>query len=148
MNKISLIFLFLSIIAGTASPCFSDNSRNKKESFNSDLKYAQVLFVKAQKNNNTWTFHVTVEHKDEGWDHYADAWQIVNPINGEVIATRTLYHPHENEQPFTRSLSNISIPGSIISVSVQAKCNKHGFGGKEVIVDLTGSKGDSFMVIK
>ena len=46
---------------------------------------------------------------DSGWDHYANRWEVLEP-EGQVIATRTLLHPHVDEQPFTRSLSGIHIP--------------------------------------
>ncbi|MCA9912700.1 MAG: hypothetical protein KC496_05110, partial [Anaerolineae bacterium] len=33
---------------------------------------ADVIFVRAvQTGENTWTFHVTVEHPDTGWEDYA-----------------------------------------------------------------------------
>jgi hypothetical protein len=41
---------------------------------------------------------VTVRHADEGWEHYADCWEVLT-LDGEVLATRELAHPHDNEQP-------------------------------------------------
>ena len=84
---------------------------------------------------NSFTFEVTVQHADEGWDHYADAFEIV-ALEGEVLAVRTLYHPHVNEQPFTRSLNNLSIPYSIDRVVVRARDSQHGYGGAEIEVEL------------
>jgi len=86
----------------------------------------------------TFRFDVTVRHTDEGWDHYADRWQVVAP-GGEVLATRILHHPHVNEQPFTRSLSGVEIPHGISRVTVRAGDSVHGVSGKEVQVDLPGS---------
>lgn len=86
--------------------------------------------------DGTFTFHVTVKHGDEGWDHYADRWEVADR-NGNVIATRTLLHPHVNEQPFTRSLSKIRIDNNITQVLIRAHDNVHGYGGREVVVDLT-----------
>ena len=51
---------------------------------------------------NTYRFSVTVRHNDQGWDHYADKWDVVAP-DGTILATRILHHPHDKEQPFTRS---------------------------------------------
>jgi hypothetical protein len=111
------------------------------------LDYAQVLFVRAARNaSGTWSFDVTVRHNDEGWDHYADAWQILDPETGTVIAERVLAHPHDDEQPFTRSLGGIRIPPRVAKVIVRAKCDRHGFGGQEVLVDLTSSAGEGFEV--
>jgi hypothetical protein len=50
---------------------------------------ANVIFVRAiQASQNTWTFHVTVEHPDTGWDDYADGWDVLTP-EGEIIKTWT-----------------------------------------------------------
>jgi len=82
---------------------------------------------------NTYSFDVSVSHADEGWQHYADKWDVVAP-DGKVLGTRTLYHPHENEQPFTRSLSGVKIPASINAVTIRAHDSVHGYGGKTTIV--------------
>lgn len=76
---------------------------------------------------------VTVRHADTGWDHYADAWQVLAP-DGTVLATRELLHPHETEQPFRRSLSGVVVPAGIRRVVVRARDSVHGFGGAEVTV--------------
>lgn len=105
---------------------------------------ADVLFVKATETvPGVWTFAVTVAHPDTGWDDYADGWNVVM-LDGQVARpdpdapfTRLLLHPHENEQPFTRSQSNIEIPAGVEIVTVRAHDLVHGFGGREVRVDLT-----------
>jgi hypothetical protein len=140
------IFLLILVIC-SATFLFASDRSGQETSVNTDLNYAQVLLVKAvQSSSMLWRFDVTVRHNDEGWEHYADAWQIIDPESGKVIAERVLAHPHENEQPFTRSLGNIEIPRDLKSVAVRAKCNVHGFGGREVLVDLTNEKGDDFEV--
>lgn len=93
----------------------------------------------------SWHFATSVRHNDQGWDHYADGWEVLD-LEGNQLGYRLLGHPHDNEQPFTRSLSNIKIPSNISKVLVRAKCNKHGFGGKTVIIDLDDDKGDDYSV--
>ncbi|MDH3661407.1 MAG: hypothetical protein OEU92_15495 [Alphaproteobacteria bacterium] len=85
----------------------------------------------------SYRFDVTVEHADEGWDHYADAWDVVGP-DGVLLGTRTLLHPHENEQPFTRSLTGVAIPdgNGISEVTLRARDSVHAYGGKEITVAL------------
>ncbi len=116
---------------------------------------ADVTFVRAvQTDTETWTFHVTVEHPDTGWEDYADGWDVVLPDGTAVKPTpdspftRLLLHPHETEQPFTRSQSNIVIPANITQVTVRAHDLVDGFGGEEVIVDLTAVSGPNFEVEK
>ena len=80
-------------------------------------------------------FDVTVRHDDTGWDHYADKWDVLAP-DGTVVGTRTLYHPHVDEQPFTRSLSGVKIAGNIAEVTIRAHDSVHAYGGKTVTVKL------------
>ncbi|MEL6360859.1 MAG: hypothetical protein AAFR21_07205 [Pseudomonadota bacterium] len=97
---------------------------------------ADVLAVDAKRQRgDLWRFSVTVEHEDEGWDHYADKWEVLD-ADGNVLATRVLAHPHENEQPFTRSMSGIEIDPSIAVVTVRAHDSVHGYGGATVDVTL------------
>ncbi len=97
---------------------------------------ANVVKVKVNKHNNTYTFKVTVRHNDIGWIHYANRWEVLSP-DGKILATRVLMHPHEHEQPFTRSMSGIKIPADLEYVMVRAHDLKHGYGGKEVKVLLS-----------
>ena len=80
-------------------------------------------------------FSVTVRHDDTGWEHYADKWEVLE-LDQNVLATRTLYHPHVDEQPFTRSLSAVKIPAAVGGVNLRAHCSVHGYGGQEFPVDL------------
>lgn len=97
---------------------------------------ADVVAVEArQGSDGSWRFDVTLRHGDEGWDHYADRWDIVGP-DGTVYGKRVLAHPHVNEQPFTRSLSGVVIPDNLVSVVVRGHDLVHGLGGKELQVDL------------
>jgi len=64
--------------------------------------------------------HVTVSHPDSGWDHYADIWRVYGP-DGAELAERVLLHPHETEQPFTRSTALHPVEGTG-AVTVVAGC--------------------------
>lgn len=97
---------------------------------------ADVLDVKFSEGaGRTYNFAVTVEHADTGWDHYADKWEILDEKGG-ILGTRILYHPHVGEQPFTRSLSGVEIPGSIKKVTIRAHDSVHEYGGSAVSVDM------------
>lgn len=96
---------------------------------------ADVVDVKVTPSGNTYRFDVTVSHADEGWDHYADQWDVV-AADGKILGSRVLLHPHETEQPFTRSLSGIEIPQDVDSVTVRARDSVHGYGGKEMSVEV------------
>jgi hypothetical protein len=85
----------------------------------------------------TYHFSVTVRHADEGWDHYADRWEVLTP-DGALLGTRTLYHPHVDEQPFTRELPGVSIPDDMTTVVVRAHSSVHGFSGVTQTVAIPG----------
>ncbi|QIE57108.1 hypothetical protein G5B40_17680 [Pikeienuella piscinae] len=88
-----------------------------------------VIDAKAERSGAAWRFDVTVNHADEGWDHYADAWRVIGP-DGTVYGERTLLHPHVDEQPFTRSLSGVAIPDGVETVLIEAHDSRHGWGAK------------------
>ena len=97
---------------------------------------ADVVEAEAtQEGAGTWRFDVTVAHADEGWDHYADKWEVLAP-DGSLLGTRVLLHPHVGEQPFTRSLGGIAIPAGIDRVILRAHDSVHGLGGGETTVEL------------
>lgn len=97
---------------------------------------ADVVAVNIMKlGQNTYQVDVTVTHEDEGWNHYVNKWDVVG-VDGTVLGTRILHHPHVNEQPFTRSLSGILIPKKHSSVTVRAYDSVHEYGGKVVDIDL------------
>jgi len=97
---------------------------------------ADVVGVKARPDSgDTWRFDVSVAHGDTGWDHYADKWDVVGP-DGKVLGTRTLAHPHEAEQPFTRSLGGVFIPPDVTEVTLRAHDSVHEYGGREMTVQL------------
>jgi len=88
-----------------------------------------------------------LRHADTGWEHYADAWRVVTET-GKILGTRTLYHPHEEEQPFTRSLRGVQIPQGIGVVIVEAHDKVHGWSGQRVKVDLARAAGERYQVIR
>lgn len=117
---------------------------------NADVEYVRAV----QTEDGPWTFAVTVRHPDTGWEDYADGWDVVTP-DGVVLKpdsdspfTRLLLHPHETEQPFTRSQQGIVIPPAVTQVLVRAHDLVDGFGGREVSVDLTTSAGPDFEVTR
>lgn len=91
--------------------------------------------VHAQKSGPNWTFSVTLSHPDSGWDHYADGWEVLDE-NGNQIGYRLLAHPHEHEQPFTRSLGGIRIPAGTKTVFIRAHCLVDGWATETFKVAL------------
>lgn len=90
-----------------------------------DVIAANVVKVGSDK----YQFSATLKHADTGWEHYANKWEVVG-LDGTIYGTRILHHPHVNEQPFTRSLSNVSIPKGEETVIIRAFDSIHEDGGK------------------
>ncbi len=123
MIKVRIIHIFVLLLAVmTAGSCYAGE--------------ADVVAVEVKKSTNgQFQFDVTIRHNDEGWNHYADNWEILS-LDGKILAVRVLHHPHVNEQPFTRSLSGVTIPVGIEKVVVRSHDLIHGYGGKEIEVLL------------
>ncbi len=97
---------------------------------------AKVIKATATANvGGSYTFSATVAHADTGWKHYADKFEVLAP-DGTVLGTRILYHPHVDEQPFTRGLGNVQIPAGIAEVIVRASDNVHKAGKVTFTVKL------------
>ena len=96
---------------------------------------AQIENATATKSGNSWSFSVTIRHPDTGWDHYADGWSI-NAPDGTELGYRKLLHPHENEQPFTRSLAGVNVPDGVTEVVVRAHDSVHGWSDKTYTLKL------------
>lgn len=147
--KHGYLFILITLICG-CSAAVTPTATPEPPSNAAD---AHVTFVRAvQTDTATWTFHVTVAHADTGSDDYANGWDVVL-ADGTVVKrnaddpfTRLLAHPHENEQPFTRSQSNLAIPAETTYVTVRAHDLVDGFGGDDVRVDLSAEAGDNFTV--
>lgn len=132
----------------TVNP-FPDINFEYSEEANADVEYVRAV----ENADGTWTFHVTVRHPDTGWEDYADGWDVVLSDGMGVVKpdesqpfTRVLFHPHVNEQPFTRSQSGIILPDWVDIVTVRAHDSVHGFGGREVVVVLSTDEGTDYIV--
>jgi hypothetical protein len=114
---------------------------------------ADVIAVNAiDRGAQGWTFTVTVQHPDTGWSDYCNGWDVVTD-QGAVLKssaqdqfTRLLFHPHEHEQPFTRSQSGLHIPAETMTLTVRAHDIVHGFGGKEIIINLETDEGPGYRI--
>ena len=88
---------------------------------------ADVQAATARKTGNSWQISATIKHGDEGWKHYANSFQVLT-MEGKVLGTRVLYHPHVDEQPFTRSVANVQVPVGVTEIIIRAHDSKHGDG--------------------
>ncbi len=113
--KTALLLLFI------AAPALADPPKIEK--------------VVATESGGAWRFDVTLSHGDTGWDDYADGWRVLD-MDGNELGLRTLYHPHVDEQPFTRSLSGVVIPTGTTQVRIEARDSVGGWPGSARTIKL------------
>lgn len=113
--------IFCCVLTFASSPVFAGEA---------DVIDVTVVKVDA----DVFRFSVTVRHDDEGWDHYADRWEVLD-LDGNSLGSRVLMHPHVEEQPFTRSMT-LSLPMNVKEVRVRAHDKLHEYGGKEMVVTV------------
>lgn len=98
---------------------------------------ADVIEAAVDSSGDTYRVSATILSSDTGWEKYADAWE-VRTSDGTVLGTRTLAHPHVDEQPFTRSLDDVDIPAGVTDVEIAARDLVAGFCGETVSVPVPG----------
>ncbi|MFV9671673.1 MAG: hypothetical protein ACNYZH_00485 [Acidimicrobiia bacterium] len=98
---------------------------------------ADVVAATIDSSGDTYRVSATILSADTGWDKYADAWE-VRALDGAVLGTRILAHPHADEQPFTRSLGDVKIPDGMTEVEIVARDSVAGFCGETIIVTVPG----------
>ena len=159
LTQIHLVVLVLFIGLISACTPLSDKSTHDTQANHVETADVQtpvnILFVRAEeKEDDTWTFSVTIEHEDTGWEDYADGWDVmledgmVLKTNPDSQFTRLLTHPHLDEQPFTRSQSNILIPAGTNIIRVRAHELAEGYSGNEVVIDFSITEGKNYQIVK
>ncbi len=104
-----------------------------------DREFPNIVAVEfSQQGAGPYTFDVTVSSPYDTPERYADAWRILSDT-GEVLGIRELDHDHQNEQPFTRSLSGVEIPSNVIELTIEGRDLVNGWGGQTVKITLNQS---------
>lgn len=103
-----------------------------------EQRFPDVVAVKVQPaGQNRFDFDVKISSPYDTPQRYADGFRVVGK-DGRVYGERKLLHDHADEQPFTRGLYDVTIPADVKTVVVQARDQKHGYGGRTVEVALPG----------
>jgi hypothetical protein len=125
--------LFALLVLGACLAAFAARAADP-----ASQRYPDVMAVKAQSRTaDTFDFDVTVSSPYDTPQRYADAFRVVGK-DGTVYGERRLLHDHAGEQPFTRDLYGVRIPRGVRTVTVQARDQKYGYGGKTAEVALPG----------
>jgi len=93
--------------------------------------YPDVIEASVTGGPASRSFTVTMGSPYDSAERYADAFRIVGD-DGRVYGIRELIHDHTTEQPFTRSLGGVVIPGSVQTVTIEGRDLVYGWGGGTV----------------
>ena len=104
----------------------------------------EIVKVMIEPAAHRWTFHVTLNHDDKDFKHYADGWRIVDK-DGNELGYRKLWHPHDT-QPFTRSLGNVLVPKGTSVIYIEAHDTVHGWSKQRVKINLKEDKGARYQI--
>jgi len=121
---------FRPLVVGIATVTFCVLNAGSAAAGEVDVVGAKVT----KSGDGVYRFDVSLKHADAGWDHYANRWDVLDP-EGNKLGERILAHPHENEQPFTRS-ATVKIPASVREVIIRGHDSQHGLGGAEMRVTI------------
>lgn len=103
-----------------------------------EQKFPDVVDVRVEASGvNRFDFDVTISSPYDSPQRYADAFHVYSVI-GQAYGERKLLHDHASEQPFTRDLYGVLIPPGVRMVTVQARDQKYGYGGRLIQVLLPG----------
>jgi hypothetical protein len=69
-----------------------------------------------------------------------DNWRGVDG-DGNILGDRVLFHPHVDEQPFTRCLGDVEVPVGTTTVYIEAHDKVHGWAPSRLNVDLSKVSG-------
>lgn len=116
--------------ATTAAPATADDTTATP-----DQQFPDVLEAEVTASGDAWSVAATISSPYDSPERYADAFRVVAP-DGTVLGVRELLHDHAGEQPFTRSLDDVTIPDDVDEVSVEGRDLANGWGGDTVTVPV------------
>lgn len=138
MRRAAAVALFIALVAGcsTAPPATSAAAPASDAAAVSDQRFPDIVDVVVTGAASTFSFAVTVSSPYDTPERYADAFR-VRGADGTEYGVTELTHDHATEQPFTRTLSGVTLPAGVTSVVVEGRDRANGWGGGTRTVDLT-----------
>ncbi len=116
-------------------PAQGDSDEAPVEDSSEELLPDVLAVELTETGDRIFTVAVTLSSPYDSPERYADAWRVMAP-DGTVLGVRELLHDHASEQPFTRTLSGVSIPTAVDEVTVQGRDQVSGWGGATVTVGV------------
>ena len=119
----------------TLTPGQSPEAAGDGDADASGQRFPDVLDAEVDCTSEPCRASATLSSPYDSADRYADAWRVRTP-DGTVLGVRELAHDHADEQPFTRSLPSLEVPGDVEEVVVEGRDGANGWGGGTVTVPV------------
>ncbi len=126
---VALAVLVLIGAAACSSADSSDGNGGSAAGTDAGELFPDIEKVEVTGGGGTYTFDVTVSSPYDSPDRYADSIRVRSIDGSTVYGERTLAHDHAGEQPFTRSVDAVEIPGDVSEVVVEGRDQESGWGG-------------------
>ncbi len=93
--------------------------------------------IKRDSPEQTGIYHirVTIEHEDQGWDDYIEAWEIFGP-DGQILGVRPFFEPELDRAKTVSALAGVVIPADIKTVTIRARNYPNGLEGAPYEVSI------------
>ncbi len=122
--------------AGEAEPAAVASASTDAEPDTVEADHPAVLAAELRREGDeTWSLDVTISSEYDSPERYADGWRVVTP-EGDVLGEHELTHDHADEQPFTRTQTDLEIPKSVSTVTIEGHDTENGYGGATLDVDV------------
>lgn len=129
MRRAGIVFLFAVLLTACAPAAAPPAAQA------ADQRFPDIVEVEVSGAAPVYSFAVTVSSPYDSPQRYADAFR-VRAQDGSVFGVRELAHDHAAEQPFTRTLPEVTIPAGVTRVVVEGRDLANGWGGGTQTVEL------------
>lgn len=141
---LGLLTALLAVVVGCASEAepvdagaSQTGSATPSDAASAGQRFPDVIEVAAEATGpGLWRFDVTISSPYDTPERYADGYRVRSVDGSTEYGVRELGHDHADEQPFTRSLSDVRIPRDVTEVVVEGRDLAHGWGGGTRTVTL------------
>lgn len=135
--------LMAALVLGACSPAgTTDVTTESSDEVDAgdEQRHPDVIAAELESTDGMWRLHATLSSPYDTPERYADAFRALTE-DGRVLGVRELAHDHANEQPFTRSLTDLQIPDGVERITVQGRDQRYGWGGATVELDVPAEPG-------
>lgn len=130
-----VVLLLISAVALAVGGCNRSDEAASTAPDSDGARFPDVVEATLTREGDAWALAATVSSPYDSAERYADAFR-ARTRDGEVLGVRDLTHPHADEQPFTRTLTDLAIPDDVDVLIVEGRDLVNGWGGGTTTVEV------------